>query len=187
MAEEKTNGSKLKIAVSGKSGCGNTSVSRLVSEKLGLSFINFTFRSLAAEQNTSLEKVLEKAAEDDWWDNEVDRRQVAMAREAGGCVLGSRLAIWMLKEADLKVYLEASPKIRAERIVKREGGILEEVAVFTGERDRQDKERYLRIYNINNDDYSFADVIINTDYKSVGEIAELIIDAAGKGKERNRF
>jgi cytidylate kinase len=178
MAEEITSGSKLKIAVSGKSGCGNTTISRLVSEKLGLAFINFTFRSLAAEKNISLEEVLRNAAEDDWWDKEVDRRQVAMARKAGGCVLGSRLAIWMLKDADLKVYLKASPEIRAERIVRREGGILEEVAAFTRERDRQDNERYLRIYNINNDDYSFADVIINTDHKSVGEIAEMIIDAA---------
>jgi CMP/dCMP kinase len=180
MAEEKTSGSKLKIAVSGKSGCGNTTISRLVSEKLGLAFINFTFRSLAAEKNISLEEVLKRAAEDDWWDREVDLRQVAMARKAGGCVLGSRLAIWMLKEADLKVYLKASPEIRAERIVRREGGVLEEVAAFTGERDRQDKERYLRIYNINNDDYSFADVIINTDQMSVGEIAEMIIDAVNK-------
>jgi len=38
----------MKIAVSGKSGCGNTTISRLVSEKLELSFINFTFRSLIA-------------------------------------------------------------------------------------------------------------------------------------------
>jgi len=177
MAEEKTSGGKLKIAVSGKSGCGNTTISRLVSEKLGLSFINFTFRSLAEEHGISLEDVLKKAAEDDWWDKEVDRRQVAMARKSDGCVLGSRLAIWMLTEADLKVYLKASPEIRAARIVRREGGKLEDVAAFTMERDRQDTERYLRIYNIDNDDYSFADVIINTDHKSVGEIAEMIIDA----------
>jgi cytidylate kinase len=180
MAEKKTSGSKFKIAVSGKSGCGNTTISRLVSEKLGLVFINFTFRSLAAEQNISLEEVLKKAAEDDWWDKEIDRRQVAMAQETSGCVLGSRLAIWMLKDADLKVYLKASPEIRVERIIRREGGVLDEVAAFTMERDRQDNERYLRIYNINNDDYSFADVIINTDYRDVGEIAEIIIDAANK-------
>jgi cytidylate kinase len=34
----------LRIAISGKSGCGNTTVSRMVAEKLGLRFINFTFR-----------------------------------------------------------------------------------------------------------------------------------------------
>jgi cytidylate kinase len=180
MAAEKTDSRKMKIAVSGKSGCGNTTVSRLVAEKLGLKFINFTFRSLAAEQNISLEEVLKKAAEDDWWDKEVDRRQIEMARESGGCVLGSRLAVWMLKDADVKVYLRASPETRAERIARREGGLLEEVSAFTKERDRQDHERYLRIYTINNDDYSFVDKIINTDHKDIGEIAELILDAVSK-------
>ncbi|MDR0624827.1 MAG: cytidylate kinase, partial [Treponema sp.] len=41
--------SGLKIAVSGKSGCGNTTVSKIVADTLGLEFINFTFRSLARE------------------------------------------------------------------------------------------------------------------------------------------
>jgi cytidylate kinase len=153
----------IKIAVSGKSGCGNTTVSRIVAEHLGLKFINFTFRSLAQERGISFNEVLELAAKDDWWDKEVDSRQVQLAREGGGCVLGSRLAIWMLEEANLKVYLTASAKIRAKRIMKREGGDLKEVAAFTAERDLRDHGRYLRIYNIDNDKYDFANMIINTD------------------------
>jgi cytidylate kinase len=175
---------RLKIAVSGKSGCGNTTVSRLVAERLGLAFINFTFRVLAEERGLNLKEVLEKAAEDDNWDREVDSRQVALAREAEGCVLGSRLAIWMLDEADLKVYLTAKPETRAERIMRREGGDPKEIAAFTMERDRQDRERYLRIYNIDNDDYSFADLVINTDTINADEIASMIVESAGKKTSR---
>ncbi|MDR1972057.1 MAG: AAA family ATPase [Treponema sp.] len=167
----------FKIAISGKSGCGNTTVSRLVAEKLGLRFINFTFRTLAKERQISLGEVLEKAAGDDSWDREVDSRQVALAREEGGCVLGSRLAIWMLPEADLKVYLRAAPEIRVRRIMMREGGKAEEVAAFTARRDLQDRERYLRIYRIDNDNYSFADLVIDTDNLDPDNIAGLIIDA----------
>ncbi|MDR0403244.1 MAG: AAA family ATPase [Treponema sp.] len=169
---------RIKIAVSGKSGCGNTTVSRMAAEELGLSFINFTFRSLAQERGLSLAEVLEKASADDFWDNEVDGRQVALARNAEGCVLGSRLAIWMLPEADLKVYLKARPETRARRIVRREGGSLEEVAAFTTERDRQDTERYLRIYGIDNNDYSFADLVIETDSLTPEEIVSRIVGAA---------
>jgi cytidylate kinase len=169
---------RLKIAVSGKSGCGNTTVSRIVAERLELSFINFTFRSLAEERGLSLKEVLEKAAADDSWDREVDSRQVRLAREAKGCVLGSRLAIWMLPEADIKVYLTARPETRAKRIARREGGSLEETAAFTMERDRQDTERYLRIYRIDNDDYAFADLVIETDSTGPEEIASKIIGAA---------
>jgi cytidylate kinase len=166
---------EARIAISGKSGCGNTTVSRLVAERLGLRFINFTFRSLAAERGISLEEALKRAAADDSWDREVDRRQTSIAREDGGCVLGSRLAIWMLEEADLKVYLRAAPEIRAKRIAEREGGGIESVAAFTAERDRQDRERYLRIYRIDNDDYGFADLAVDTDFLDPQGIADIII------------
>ncbi|MDR3146325.1 MAG: cytidylate kinase family protein [Treponema sp.] len=168
----------LRIAISGKSGCGNTTVSRLVAESLGLRFINFTFRSLAEERGISLEDVLSLAAGDDSWDREVDGRQVKLAREGGGCVLGSRLAIWMLAEADLKVYLKARPLTRARRILNREGGDPEAVAAFTEERDRQDRERYIRIYGIDNDDYRFAGLIIDTDDLDPQAIASRIVEAA---------
>ena len=170
----------IRIAVSGKSGCGNTTVSRMLAEKLGLRFINFTFRSLAQEKGLTLAEVLERAATDDSWDREVDTRQLRLARENGGCVLGSRLAIWMLEEADLKVYLTANDEIRAARVAKREGGDLKEVAAFTAERDRQDHNRYLRIYNIDNDNYQSVDMLINTNKLEPDEIVQMITAEAEK-------
>lgn len=168
----------LRIAISGKSGCGNTTVSKLVAESLGLRFINLTFRNLAQEMGKNLADILALASKDDAWDKELDRRQVDLARKEGGCVLGSRLAIWMLHEADLKVYLKARSETRAGRIVKREGGTLAEITAFTEERDRQDRERYLRIYDIDNDAYTFADLIIDTDDLDPLAIAQRIIRQA---------
>ena len=165
-----------KITVSGKSGCGNTTVSRMVADSLGLRFINFTFRNLAQERGLSLAEVLELAAKDDSLDREVDTRQAQMAREQGGCVLGSRLAIWMLPEADLKVFLTARPETRARRIHGREGDNLADIAMFTASRDNQDHERYIKIYNIDNDDYSFADLVIDTDDIGPSDIAGKIIE-----------
>jgi cytidylate kinase len=170
----------LKIAISGMSGCGNTTVSKIVADRLGLKFINFTFRSLAQEKGIDLKKILELAAKDDAWDKEVDSRQVKLARESEGCVVGSRLAIWMLEEADLKVFLKAKPETRAARIVKREGGDIKEIAAFTAERDKRDNQRYIHIYNIDNNKYEFANLVIDTDNISPDEIADLIIEAAGK-------
>jgi cytidylate kinase len=160
------------------SGCGNTTISKIVADRLGLRFINFTFRSLAAEKGISLRDVLKLAAKDDFWDKEVDSRQVKLARGSSGCVMGSRLAIWMLEEADLKVYLTARAETRAAHIVKREGGDIEEVAAFTAERDRQDNSRYKRIYNIDNFYYQFANIIIDSDNLQPDKIAQKIIDAA---------
>ena len=167
--------SDVKIAVSGKSGCGNTTVSHLLADTLKLRFINFTFRSLAQERGLELKEIITLAAEDDSWDREVDTRQVELARQEGGCILGSRLAIWMLPEADLKVFLTARPETRAKRIQVREGESLKDILEFTSYRDRQDHERYLRIYKIDNDDYHFADIVIDTDDIGPEEITKIII------------
>lgn len=165
---------EVRIAISGKSGCGNTTVSTLLSETLGISMINYTFRSLAAETGMSLAEIIEKAKTDDSFDIAVDTRQVEMAKE-DSCVLGSRLAIWMLKEADIKVYLYASDEVRAKRIQNREGGSLEEIASFTRMRDEQDSSRYKKLYNIDNNDYSFVDLEIDTSLYNPEEIVEKII------------
>ena len=116
----------LRIAVSGKSGCGNTTVSTLLSQALGVTLINYTFRQLAAEKGMTLAQVIESAKTDDSYDMYVDSHQVELAKKEP-CVLGSRLAIWMLKEADLKVYLYASDEVRANRVFTREGGDLKQI------------------------------------------------------------
>ncbi|GHU31441.1 cytidylate kinase [Spirochaetia bacterium] len=168
---------QLKIAISGKSGCGNTTVSQLVAETLGLRFINFTFRNLAVEKGMSLPELLENARNDSHWDRELDNHQVSLARSSGGCVLGSRLAIWMLPEADLKIYLRAAAETRVRRIVNREGGDFDTVAAVTAERDRQDRERYQRIYGIDNDEYEFA-WVIDVDSINPKEITRQIVEKA---------
>ncbi len=177
--------SGIKIAISGKSGCGNTTISKMIADILNLRFINFTFRTLAKERELDFNTVLELAEKDDSWDKEVDRRQLELARsgsgEEGGCVLGSRLAIWLLEEADIKVYLNANARTRAQRIAKREDGKnLEEVAAFTETRDKHDHARYLRLYNIDTDNYSFADLTIETDNLSPQQIVDLIVEKAEK-------
>ena len=166
----------IKIAISGRSGCGNTTVSKLLSDILDLRFINYTFRSLAEERGVDFLTILAHSEKDDSVDREVDTRQVQLARESSGCVLGSRLAIWMLEDADIKIYLKACPQVRAERIAKREGGDLEKVAAFTANRDKQDHERYLRIYGIDNEDYGFVDLIIDTNNLTPQQIADVIIE-----------
>ena len=122
----------------------------------------------------TIEKIIEKAKTDDSFDIAVDTRQVEMAK-ADSCVLGSRLAIWMLKEADIKVYLYASDEVRAKRILNREGGSLEEIASFTRMRDEQDSARYKKLYDIDNNDYSFVDLEIDTSLYNPEEIVEQII------------
>ena len=104
--------SELRVAISGKSGCGNSTVSRLVADRLGLPMINYTFKDLARDNGMTFEEVCRKAEEGPEFDYLIDRMQVEMA-EKGPCVLGSRLAIWLLRDSAFTVYLDAPPPIRA--------------------------------------------------------------------------
>ena len=144
---------ELRIAISGASGCGNTTVSTLLADTLGIPCINYTFRSLAKELDMPLKKVIEQAKTDFSFDRIIDKRQVEQALQSS-CVLGSRLAIWMLKE----------------------GGSLEHIKEFTAMRDNDDTRRYKELYNIDNTDYAFADMLIDTEHYTPDLIVGLIID-----------
>lgn len=167
----------LKIAISSKSGCGNSTVTSLVAKKLGFEMINFTFRQLAVEKEMDFKDLCERSMNDFSYDKELDKRQVQMA-SSGNCVLGSRLAIWMLKDADLKVFLTATPLERAKRIHKREGGNLSEIISFTEKRDKNDNERYKKIYSLDNNNFLFADLIICTNRLDQYQVADIIVAAA---------
>ena len=169
----------LRIAISGKSGCGNTTVSGLLAQKLGIKLINYTFRQLAEEKGMTLKEVIEAAKNDDSYDKYVDCHQVELAL-AEPCVLGSRLAIWMLKEADFKVYLYASDEVRANRVYTREGGDLEEIKSFTAMRDSEDSRRYKKLYNIDNNKYDFVDLFIDTSKYNPEQIVGLILEELKK-------
>jgi CMP/dCMP kinase len=166
------------IAISGKSGCGNTTVSRLLAERLGVRLINYTFRAMALDRGISFEEMLKLAnAEKDYaYDRELDARQVTLARQSD-CVIGSRLAMWLLPDATLRVYLSGSLEARAARIHEREGDSLEEKLAFTRERDISDHKRYLQIYGLDNDDLSGADLTINTERWLPDEEVEIIVTA----------
>jgi len=171
------------IAVSGKSGCGNTTTSALLAHRLGFTLVNYTFRNLAVDEGLEFEQLRRLAETDDKWDKLVDARQVAMAK-AHPSVLASRLAIWMWPEAGLKVYLDAPLDVRARRVFGRDGQAgkfqtLEEARRHTQQRDEADHARYQKLYGIDNDDWSRADLVIDVAVATPDEIVDRILRHVG--------
>ncbi len=167
----------IRIAVSGKSGCGNTTVSTLLAQRLGAQVVNYTFRSLSQELGLPLAQIAKEAEHDPKWDYLVDQRQIERANAAPS-VLASRLAIWLWKEARLRVWLEAPLEVRAARIYQREGGELDEAVLeATRERDQRDHDRYLKLYQIDNDAQKPANLVIDVSRQTPDEIVGLIVQA----------
>lgn len=172
---EKLQEAKAVLAISGKSGCGNTTVTTMLARSLGLEMVNYTFRTMAAEEGVPMQTIIERARTNPEVDRHVDRRQAELASR-GRCVLGSRLAIWMATNAHLKVYLYADVEVRAARIQKREGGTFEEVLEATRVRDQADRQRYLDLYGIDNDDPGPAHLVIDSGVLSPSKIVMKIVD-----------
>lgn len=168
---------KLMIAISGKSGCGNTTLGKMLANDLNLTQINYTFRNLATDEGTTFEDIRKRAEETDEIDKLLDKRQIELAMATNGCVLGSRLAIWKLQQATVKVFLDISLDERSRRIALREGKEHSLAKAETSERDRLDTDRYKKIYNLDNNDFvNIADIVISDDKLSSEQIANLIKD-----------
>jgi cytidylate kinase len=167
----------LRIAISGKSGCGNSTVSRIVAQRLGLRVINYTFKDLAKDRGMSFEDVCRLAETDPQYDLTIDRMQIQLA-DQGGCVLGSRLAIWLLRDSAFTVYLRAPVEVRAARIAKREGKDPAVALRETEDRDRRDADRYSRLYGYDVDRFEFAVLVVDTETLTQEQVAQEIVDHA---------
>lgn len=170
-----SNNNSLLIAVSGKSGCGNSTVSRLLADTLKLRLLNYTFRDMARDRGMSFKELRARAEKDFSWDRELD---IYLARTAleGNCVLASRMAVWLVPQAHLKVFLDVPAEIRAGRIAGREGKPYEETLEETRERDRLDSARYWQLYNIDNSVCPTADLIVDNSSLSPEETVRLILE-----------
>ena len=69
------------------------------------------------------------------------RQRQWIAEHGGGVVEGRDIGSVVFPDATLKVYLVASPLVRAKRIVAQHGGDVEEIARAIAERDQRDSTR----------------------------------------------
>ncbi|MCL5011474.1 MAG: cytidylate kinase family protein [Candidatus Marsarchaeota archaeon] len=174
----------MKIVVSGLSGCGATTVSRLVGKKLGIKTINYTFKNISREEGIELEKI-QKNALMNKTDFILDSNIMKIAK--GNFILASRLACW-LSDYNLSVWLEAGVETRAKRIAERENKKFKEILHETIERDKENSERYEKIYGIDVSNHTFVDLIINVERFDALKTAEIISKSAkGMKLKRNSF
>jgi cytidylate kinase len=169
----------MRIAISGHSGCGNTTATTNVGNALNLRVHNYTFRDLAKDLNMDFEELHHDAPSNFIYDYLTDLKLIRAALR-DNVIVGSRLAAWLM-DAELRIWLHAPLEARAARINKRErekSSSYEQVLYKTLLRDKQNHSRYLHLYGIDMEDHSDFDVIINTDLLSAEQVSSLIGAAA---------
>jgi cytidylate kinase len=100
----------------------------------------------------------------------VERQRAWVAEHGGGVVEGRDIGTVVFPDADLKLYVTASPRVRAERRVQEFGGDVAEVEASIIARDRKDSTR---------SDSPLAEtgdsVLVDTSEMGVDEVVERIV------------
>ncbi|MEM3399688.1 MAG: cytidylate kinase family protein [Candidatus Micrarchaeia archaeon] len=161
------------ICISGFSASGKTTVGKKVAKLLGLKHIHYSFKHIAKKKGVSLMHIQKIAEKDKKLDLDFDARVVESAKE-GGCVVTTWLSPWMVKNADLRVWLEATEETRARRLAGREKTSFKSALRHIRERDASNIRRYIRYYGIDIRDHSNFDLIINSERFSPDTIARII-------------
>ena len=134
------------------------------------------FRQLAAESGMSLGEFGEHAQDHPEIDRELDDRLEARARE-GSCVIESRLAGWLAIRADLlavRVWIDCEEAVRAARVAERDGTSTAQAQRDNAERAALERARYLAVYDIDLDDRTPYDLILDSSTASAADLADQI-------------
>jgi predicted cytidylate kinase len=172
----------MRITISGPPGSGKTTVCKKLSETLGLKAVVFgeLFRRLAAERDLSIAEFGALAEKDPEIDHMIDENILEVAGANPDIILESRLCAYMLSRAGipaLKIYLSASPEVRMRRVGVREGESFDEACRKTIERQASEAKRYKTYYDIDIEDRSVYDLIIETDELTPEDVLDRILKA----------
>jgi len=168
------------ITVSGPAGSGKSTFAAALANALEVDHVSGgdIFREMADERDMSLVAFNELAEEDDQVDRDLDRRLREIADANDDLVLESRLAGWMAGEhADLRIWLDAPMGVRAERIADREDKSVATAREETTARAESEAKRYAEYYDIEIDDRSIYDLVLNTSRWSPAAELEIVLAA----------
>ena len=109
-----------------------------------------------------------------------ERQRQWITDHNGGVVEGRDIGSVVFPDATLKVYLTASPIVRARRRVAQSGGNVDEIATSIASRDLQDSSRSDSPLTQTDDA-----VIIDTSDRSIDEVVAHLVELTNKTSRKN--
>jgi cytidylate kinase len=191
-SEKTKNNEPIIICVCGLAGSGKSTLAKKLAEKYGLKYYSGgdALKALATEEGYKpLEhgwwesqegmRFLEKRGRDPKFDKMVDMKLLELARR-GNVILDSWTMPWLL-EKGFKIWLEASPEKRAERIAKRDGMSVKEALAALSKKEKQTKEIYKKLYGFSlGEDFAPFHLILDTENLKAEEVFQTLCSVIDK-------
>lgn len=176
----------LTVIFSGFAGSGKSSLARAIAKKYCLKYVcgGDILKEMAKESGY-------KITESDWWetqdginflsqrkgnfdfDKRLDKLMLEKAKE-GGCAITSWAIPW-LGASGIKIWVEVSQKVRAQRIAGRDGITFGDALEAVKKRDNDNIELYKKMYGYTlGKDLDVFDLVLDANTKSVDDLAEEI-------------
>lgn len=175
-------------------GCGKSTIAKRLAKKYGLRHLSGggELKALAiadgykpggrgwweTEEGT---RFLRQRMTDPQFDRRVDGGLIREAKR-GNVVLDSWTMPWLLKEG-FKVWLEASPEVRAGRIAERDDISLERAFNALKEKDEKTKRIYKNLYGFDlGEDFSPFDIVLDVNELRADEVFKtlcLVVERLG--------
>ena len=177
----------LRVTISGAPGSGTSTLVSKIQQSTGWNSLNGgeVFRTEAKRRNLSVVEFSELCKQDLDVDRSLDKLlKDAMTKSGGPEIIESRLAGWWAHELAincLRVWVDTSDEERARRVQNREGGSFEQRLTESAARQSADKERYRALYDINLDEMTPYNLVVNADNLTADGVFSIVKSAINGG------
>ena len=173
---------KVVICISGMTGSGKSTVAKRLADKYGLGYFSggSALRVLAHDEGYDSDvrgwwetseglSFLQQRMGNPAFDKKIDEKLLELAAE-GNVVLDSWTMPWLLTDG-FKVWLEASPQVRAKRLVTRDFISIEEALKALNEKDERTRQIFKGLYGFDlGYDLSPFNIVLATDELEPDEV-----------------
>lgn len=191
MTATRRSGKKTILCISGMAGCGKSTVARNIAAKYALQYLSGgdALKTLAIEagykprdrgwwESKEGMRFLRKRMNDASFDKKVDEKLLQWAKK-GDVVFDSWTMPWLLR-GGFKIWLEASPEVRAKRVAQRDGISVQKALSTLTAKETRTKTIYKELYGfLLGEDFSPFDLILDVNQLGQQEVFKtlsLVID-----------
>ena len=173
-----------KVTIFGLAATGKSTVSKIISNDLGLEYMSTgnMFRAEATKRNLSVYEFDSLCKTDSKFDLELDNSVKVYGKNNNDFIFESRLA-WHFIPDSIKIKLDCVLDERIRRVGERDGGDFDEAKRLTLQREKDVVVRYTDLYNLADfsDDSNF-DYVIDTTSIGIDEVVKRIKEIISSSK-----